>query len=258
MNTAVIVLRHAIGLLTRQPLKTLGVVAPALVLMAGVTGVAAIALPELLTINPSDPDWAGLGSGRLASVLIATFIVGYALMAILWHRHTLGSARAPLPLNPALVWSYLWRILTLGAIQLILSVAFSIPLLISGQNADLGADGPSVVSILLTALLSQFVVMWLLLRLSLILPAAAVGRPIKMALSWRYTRPLSRPMWGIAGFLAVIGTAITFFFAMVGNVNPNYMLALALPLHIIEGLLIFSVLTTLYARQIQKVDLSPL
>ncbi|WP_299023894.1 hypothetical protein [uncultured Sulfitobacter sp.] len=254
MNTALALLRHALGLLTEAPLKTLAVVAPALVLMCGVGAITALTAPELLALDPTNPDLQSIKSVRLSAILLGTFILSYALMAILWHRHTLGSIRKPQPMTAPLIGGYLWRVVALALIQLVAGLALVIPLLIASQSGTAGARPPALPSMMLTTFITQLLLLWLSLRLSLILPAAALGRPISMRVSWQHTLPLTRPLWGVAAVLALVNTALTGLTTLFDLSRPVHALVLELPIYIIEGLLIFSVLTTLYARQIQKTD----
>jgi hypothetical protein len=255
VNTAISLLRHAFGLLTRKPLKTLWVLAPALILMCGV-GVMTIAMaPELLLINPTAPDLRELRGGSAALGLIMAFIFSYAFMAILWHRYTLSDEGAPQPMGLGLLIGYLWRVLALALIQLTVSLAMVIPLILASNSGTATGGGASLWSMLLTTFVTQTVLLWLSLRLSLILPAAAMGRPIRMRLSWQHTNALSRPLWGVAAVLAAINTGLSVLVRAIDLDSPGQILALELPIYIFEGLLIFSVLTTLYARQIQQVRL---
>lgn len=250
VNTALKLLKHAIGLLTRHPLVTARVIAPAVVLMAGVGVLMALFAPEMLLISTSNLEIGGSAIRLLPVALLTVFILSYALMAILWHRHTLSAGHAPEPMTAQLLLGYLWRVAVLAMIQLAVSLVLVMPLLMAEQSAT--ADAPSIYSILLTTFATQLVLVWLSLRLSLILPAAALGRPISLKHSWEQTLGLSRPLWGVAAILAVTNTVLSGLVTLFGPLGPGGALALELPLYVIEGLLIFSVLTTLYAQLIQK------
>ncbi len=251
MNTTLSLIRHAVGLLTRRPLETLRVVAPALVLMAGTGIIAAFAAPELLLVNAANPDLAQITVGAVSVALVFIFVLSYALMAILWHRHTLCADRAPQPMSMPLMLGYLWRVGLLAMIQLAAGLILVVPLMMATQGNDFG-DGPSLQSVLLTTFVTQIVLLWLSLRLSLILPAAALGRPISITHSWRYTIRMARPLWGVAAVLALVNTTLGGVLTLLAPSSPGPALALELPIYVIEGLLIFSVLTTLYAQLIQK------
>lgn len=257
MNIAIKLLRHAVGLLTHHPLKTVTVVAPALLLMGGVGLIAALAVPEVLLVTATNPDLNALQPGILTLVLFVAFVLSYALMAILWHRHTLSDSGRPHPITVRLVGGYLWRVAALALIQLAISLALVVPLIFASHSGNVGNGGPTPSSILLTTYIIQVLVLWLSLRLSLILPAAAIGQPISLRLSWQYTQPLSRPLWAVAAVLALVKTLTAGLLTLAGTSSPFRMLMLDLPVYILEGLLIFSVLTTLYAYQVQKVKLTP-
>lgn len=246
--TALSLLRHAIGLLTRQPLKTVTVIGPALVLMIGLSLMIALTAPDILNtantddINTVPSNW----------ILLAALTFSYSLMAILWHRHTLSTLQAPMPLTVSLVLSYLWRVVMLTAVQLAVSLVMVIPLILSSQNGGPDSTGPALISVILTSFMTHLVLVWLSLRLSLILPAAAIGSPIGMLDSWRYTFTLARPLWGIAALLAVFNTVLMGLVIRYDLTQPHHTLIIELPVYVFEGMLIFSILTTLYARQVHN------
>ncbi len=251
VNTATTLMTRAVHLLVEKPLKTLGVVAPALVLMTGVGLITLMAAPELLMLDHVAPDLSQIRGGGLALMLLTGFILSYALMAILWHRYTLRDARGPAPLGPLLIFGYVWRVLALAVIQLAASLLLVVPLILASQSSTSASDGPGLFSVMLSTFVTQMILLWLSLRLSLILPAAAIGRPIAMRTSWRHTRPVSGALWGVAVALAAFNTLLTGVTTLLNLDSPAQMLALELPFYVVEGLLIFSVLTTLYAQQIQ-------
>ncbi|MEQ6203569.1 hypothetical protein ABMC88_11000 [Sulfitobacter sp. HNIBRBA2951] len=252
MITARSLLQNAILLLTRNPKKTVTVVAPALVLMLGVGILTALLAPDVLAANANTSDFSFLADGPVPLLLVAGFVLSYALMAILWHRHTLADRPARRPMSAMLVMGYLWRVLALALIQLVASLAIIMPLLIVTETGDGAARPPALVSILITTFTTQIILLWFSLRLSLILPAAALGKPMPLAHSWRHTDTIARPLWGVAAALALVNTGFTAITTFIQPTAPSYAVAVELPIHIIEGLLIFSVLTTLYSILVQK------
>ncbi len=251
-------LMQATRLLTQDPVKTLVVVGPAALVMVAVCAMTMMLAPELLSVGANVVAPADLPLNGITALLVMTFIFSYALMAILWHRHTLGDTHTSQPMSVPLVLGYLWRVLILALIQLFISLVFVVPLILSNQNGGSTADAPSLISILITTFLSQLFLVWLSLRLSLILPAAAIGRPMRMTHSWNYTRPLAGPLWGVAAVLALFNTALTAAITHLGLKTPIFLLMFELPVYILEGLLIFSILTTIYARQIKHNPPSPI
>jgi hypothetical protein len=255
VNTTLSLLSHAFGLLAREPMKTISVVAPALVLMMGIGIITALTAPELLALDPAKPDLQSIKSVKLSIILLCTFVLSYALMAILWHRHTLSGTREPQPMCTRLVCGYLWRVMALALIQLAAGLALVVPLLLANHAGAGANEAPTIPAMMLTTFVTQLLILWFSLRLSLILPAAALGRPISMMRSWEYTEQLARALWGVAAVLAIINTTLTAVTALFDLARPMQALLLELPIYIIEGLLVFSVLTTLYSKQIQKDEL---
>lgn len=252
MMTALTLLKHAFHLLTRSPLKTLEVVAPALVLMGAVGALASVVAPGLLSEGPSRGDLNSFRAAVRTLGIGLAFVFSYALMAILWHRHTLADTRTPRRMSVSLLMGYLWRVIALSLIQLAASLVMVVPLVIFSRTAQGAEATPALASMLLSTFVTQLVLLWLSLRLSLILPAAALGQPIRMTQSWQYTESIARPLWGVAAALALANTLFTGFVTAIDFANPGYRLALELPISVLEGLLIFSVLTALYSTQTSK------
>ncbi|MEH6644102.1 hypothetical protein [Sulfitobacter sp.] len=247
MITTLNLLQKAIGLLTQHPVKTVTVIAPALILMAVVGFTAAIVAPGFLTSGPQDTGLAGP-----SLVVLAAFVLSYAMMAILWHRYTLHDMGEQQPMTFKLVIGYMWRVLALTAIQISVNFALIIPLILYIRSSDTNDAAPALASILLSTFVTQLVLLWLSLRLSLILPAAALGKPISMVESWRYTDNVSRTLWGVAAAIALANTLVTSFIALIDLDSASYRLVIEMTAYIIQGLLIFSVLTTLYSLQTRK------
>lgn len=247
MITTLNLLQRAVGLLTKHPLRTVTVLAPALVLMAIVGFAAAIIAPGFLTSGAQ-----GTAAGGSSLVVLTAFVLSYAMMAILWHRHTLHDMGEQRPMTVRLVFGYIWRALALTAIQIAVNFALIIPLILSIRSNDADTAAPALVSILLSTFITQLFLLWLSLRLSLILPAAALGKPISMAKSWRYTVSVSRPLWGVAAVLALANTLATSFITLIDLDSSGHQLAIEMTIYIVQGLLIFSVLTTLYSLQARQ------
>jgi hypothetical protein len=248
--TALNLLGQAVRLLVQNPLKTLKVVGPAVALLLLVSVLIALAAPELLTIGTAGFDQDAMTFGWRAGGLLAVFIVSYALMAILWHRFTLGHGTHAKPVSLPLLFGYLWRVGALALIQITVSLAVIVPLVIASQTAD--GDRPAVLSVLIATFMSQLLLVWLSLRLSLILPATAIGAPIRMRQSWDYTYSIARPLWSVAAALALINTSLRALVAFLDLENPLFVVALELPIYVIKGLLVLSILTTLYEWQVRK------
>lgn len=246
MLTAATLLQQAIRLLTRSPLTTLTVLMPALIMMSAVGIIAAFATPGILLASPAGPILNSIESGLKAAGVIAAFILSYAAMAILWHRHTLRDTCTISPISFALLRGYVWRVLALALIQLAASLALVTPLVLFSNSVNGGTGTPSPSSIIFSTFIIQLTLIWLSLRLSLILPSAALGKPISMAESWQQTKAMSRTLWSVAAVLAAVNTCFAGLTSLLAPTSPPQRLLIEMPVLIFEGLLIFSVLTTLY------------
>lgn len=249
MKEAVLIIAHALRILLGKPLVTLRVIAPALIVL-GATGLLALFVaPNMLLIDHLRSSAHPLSSPVLTIAISLIFVIGYGLLAILWHRHVLR-ASAHARLSPLLFGRYMMRVLFLGLIQLSVSVTLVLPLLFAeGTGAR-----PSFLAILMVTFLAQLLMLWVSLRFSLILPAAALGRPMSLIQSWRHTDDLARTLWGVAAILAAVNTGISAMLDLTNTQAPIWALILQLPLYILQGLLIFGVLTTLYAFLIDSSD----
>lgn len=247
MHTAAAIVRHALQMLLQDPRITLRVISPALILLAGVGITTFLAAPSLLTMR-HEPVTA---DSLLVAPLILGFMAGYGLMAMLWHRHALHDADVR-PFGLRLFVRYMGRVLLLGIIQLGFSIAIVIPLLLGASFGQNEGPGPSVFAILMTTFLTQLLLIWVSLRLSLILPAAALGAPLAIAESWRKTAALTRPLWGVAAILAGFNTVLTVLIGLIDMRTPLLALIVELPIYVLQGMLIFGILTTLYAHLVQN------
>lgn len=252
MRSAVLLFTQAVALLLARPGVTLRAIWPALVLILIVVMAALITAPEMLTRAPISPVGVGVTSPTRASALLVAIAIGYAALAILWHRHALTTRRAPAPLTPGLFLGFLWRVALLAAIQLAAGMALVTPMLVWLQSIAGARISPALSSVFLTTFVTTTVLLWLSLRLSLILPAAALGRPISLTKSWLHTRRMSRTIWGLAALLALMNGGFTLAFSLWGASHPAIIALIETPTQLFQALLACSVLTILYARQIQK------
>lgn len=253
MGSAIAILMQALRSLLQSPATTLRVILPALVLLGGVGVLMLTVAPDLLRfgfVQDGAPFWPQGGSGLIWAGLIILAVCGYALMAILWHRHGLSEGDVGWP-PVRIVFGYLWRVLLISLIQVLISIVLVIPLLISIASATPDAGQPSLPAMLLTTFMTGLLLIWLSLRLSLVLPAAALGQRMGFGESWSITAPLVRPLWGVATLLAALNTLLSGLLGLIGSTTPALTLLVEAPVYVAQGLLIFSVLTTLYAFLVQ-------
>ncbi|KIN73097.1 hypothetical protein [Sulfitobacter guttiformis] len=252
MLTTLSLLRHTFRLLLKEPLKTLQVVGPALLVLIVISIIASVTSPEIAI---GSFEGSRMNAVPLNWIFLTAVVLGYSMMAIAWHRHTLRNTETPRPLTVPLVLGYLWRIVILTTVQITIYVVLMTPLMVSNHSASALNAEPGYISVLMTGFVAELSLIWLSLRLSLILPAAAVGHPMCLTDSWRFTAPVSSQLMGVAAILALVSGVQTAASAHFDLTQPRHLLLLDLPSFVIEGLLIFSLLTILYAALVHKAPL---
>lgn len=241
-------MRQAIGMLTAAPLTALRVIAPALAILILVSLFTLITAPYLIKMSAGalgPQSWPDSASFTLAIPIMVMFLLGYGGMAILWHRHTLSPAH-PKPLGAGLIAGYILRVLILGAIQLAFLILLVSPLLMSAVFSETPGPAPSSIAKLMANFLTGMVLIWVSLRLSMVLPAAALGEKMGFVQSWRNTGALSSSLWGVAAMLTVINISVSLLADVIDAQTAIGAVMLLLPIYLVQGLLIFSVLTVIY------------
>ena len=256
MNTALAILAHAMRMLVFETSTTLKVLAPALTLVLGCSIGIGFLTPDIVTLLESDPDdmiVPTTGSAALFAMLGLVGLCGYALMAILWHRHVLlNGAERPDELRPdmSIFFSYIWRAIVVGCVQLVAAVPVTLAMGVLG--AALVQDNPQGIATTIIGLFGGLIFIWIALRFSVVLPAAALAQRMSIGDSWRLTVPVSGTLWGVAALL----TGLNMFIYLVADalVPDQGMIALVVQtvIFIVEGLIFVSVLTTLYGHLVEK------
>jgi len=118
-----------------------------------------------------------------------------------------------------------------------------------------GLTGSSPAALLLIGLVAGVAFLWLALRLSLVLPAAALGHVMSVRESWRATEPLAGTLWALAVLLAVVNTLLGVIASMLPPADPGLRLMLDSAIYLIEGLVFVSMLTTLYGHLVEGREL---
>ncbi|MGE4327395.1 MAG: hypothetical protein AB7E21_15035 [Pseudodonghicola sp.] len=215
--------------------------------------IAMIILGLLLT--PTTPEAIAAEAEPLSPVLwIALQLLGSVAtlwVAVAWHRYVL-LAEYPGSVLPRFhggrVLAYFGWSLVLGV------VLFALPgavIALLAWTATGGVIKEPSAGVILPIVLAALVLVWVLARLSLVLPAAAIGERLGLRDSWQATRPIA---------LGIIGLfALTFGFAMllmVGVMLAYYALPLAGQIAAavfqwIMTLLQLSILTTLYGVYVE-------
>lgn len=184
--------------------------------------------------------------GYLPALAISAFVFCMiaAWVAMSWHRHILlkENAVAVLPKNNSSAFDGYFDVVmnfALLAFVVFLMIKFlMVPLV---PVLGLGGPGGEVVSIMINALLVSIV-----LRHGLVLPAAAIGRPMDMGESWRATSGYSGPIYTVA-------LVITLVAELVGLLPGANIAAIALQITAWWAglILVVGVLTVLYGVRVQ-------
>jgi len=254
MIQATALFTHALNMLFYTPTITLRVILPAVLWVMGAAAVAGVLAGDALgAMDQTLENAAPPPMGQLL-ILIAcglAGILGYALMAILWHRYVLlNHDKTELRPDAGLFGAYVWRAIVLGFAQFLAAIPIGLAMLLLG-----GLAGSSPSALVLIGLAAGVAFLWVALRLSLVLPAAALGRVMSVRDSWRATEPLGGTLWALAVLLAVVNTLLGVIASMMPSADPGLRLMLDSLLYLIEGLVFVSMLTTLYGHLIEGREL---
>ncbi|MGC1494249.1 MAG: hypothetical protein WA790_00460 [Sulfitobacter sp.] len=257
MNDAMAILAHALRMLVHEPGTTFRVITPALLLVLG-SAIAAVvfasdaivalqAASETMVLPPASSILLLFGLGLAG-------LFGYALMAILWHRHVLlnGDARdSDLRPNSGVILGYIWRAIILGFVQFLVAIPIGMAIAILGGIGAAFSGGVNVILFTIVGVAAGVVFIWVALRLSVVLPAASLGNIMRIGESWQVTAPAANALWGVAVLLAVINTILTFISTAIMPGDLGFSLVFQTVIYIIEGLVFVSVLTTLYGHLVE-------
>lgn len=233
------ILRHAIAMVWRNLGAALRVSVVPLLL-------------ELLASAPSlglfGADSARLGGWALIPLLAA--LLAFAWTAVAWHRFILLEERPGLvpPIHLPLILAYTGRLILLGLVVIVAAMIVAIPLLlavavlgIEGADVRSGAGFPAVI------LVATILLGWFATRLSLSLPAGAVGRPMHFRESWRKTSSTSGAILVTAVALPLLDALLSL--SLVRGLEPGPVASI---LYILgrQAIALFglSILTTLYGH----------
>lgn len=214
--------------------------------------VASVAMAWFLTSNAefladdSAGDLAGF-NGLSLVVFLVVGAVAYLWIAVAWHRYVLlreeGAGWVP-TFHGDRILGYLWRGILLGLVMIIPAVVVAI---IVGLLAASGSFSLVVVG----SVVATFVLAVIAYRLSPVLPAVALGEPLRMKEAWDKTRGAG---WDIA-LLALITAVINALVQVVGEMGGNPGAPLAVIYMVVTGWLQFmvglSILTTIYGHYVE-------
>ncbi|WP_146636296.1 hypothetical protein [Nioella nitratireducens] len=205
------------------------------------------------TMDPATMPNVNAGTAFL--VVLAGIVVSavtYCWAAVGWHRFILleeyGNGILPQWHGP-LVMSYIGRAILIGI------VVFLIALLSMFALGMVMFAVRSMVLLTLVAAAWTMGLSWVITRIGLILPAAALGRPMTIRESWEATKPVSGDLLVPLFFIAVAVTVANQIVAALFAGSALAMIPLAI-LYWLQVLLNLSLMTTLFGTQIEGRQLS--
>jgi len=133
-----------------------------------------------------------------------------------------------------------------GCLQFI--AALPVYLLMGGLLASVSPDATNSMMETVLSLLVSWLLIWIALRFSVVLPAAALGRRMSVNQSWTLTKPVARELWGVALLLMGLNLLIYEVAHIALPDTGALTLVLNTALFILKGLVFVSVLTTLYGH----------
>ncbi len=245
------ILGRSFRLIFAEPGRTLKVIAPGVALVAVAT---AFLFGSLANMSDNDLTPPEPVSWPLVVVAIIVGLLGAMVFAIFWHRHALleGDQREDV-MRPtsAIYGAYFKCALIVGFVFFVVALLGSIAtgFVVAILAAATGPVG-AVISIILFLVLA-IVLSWVLLRISLILPAAATGHIMTYSESWEATRASSRDIFWTAVLLGVINVVLEQLAQGLILAVPNLAIFFAVLQGLLQSLIYVSVLSTLYGHLVQ-------
>lgn len=255
MSDALAILTHALRMLLFDVSRTIRLLLPT-ILMVMVSGIilSSFAYDTIFALDDTTltPPPAAGQNLLLFAVFGVIALLSYALMAVLWHRHVLiNGAERP---DARLYFGYIWRAVVVGAFQVLAAIPVMAAIGMAGLAVGTGFGSASATDAVATLLgfVGTVVLLWIGLRVSLVLPAAALGQTLSIRESWDTTQRISTPLWGVGLLLTGINTALYYVTAPLLVGDSYLVFGLQTALFIAEGLVFISVLTTLYGYLIEN------
>ncbi len=255
MNNALAILGHALRMLSHEPATTIRVIAPALMVVMAATVAALLVVPDLLLMFTAPPDTYAVPQGSSVLILLIlglAGLVGYALMAILWHRHVLlngTSGHSDLRSGYGVIMGYMWRATIVALVQFVVAIPIGIAMAVLASVGTALTGGVAFLFVIGVA--AGLVFIWVALRLSLVLPAASLGNIMRIGESWEATAPAAQTLWGVAALLALINMVISLVSGAILPDSFAISMIVQTVIFIVEGLVFVSVLTTLYGHLVE-------
>lgn len=189
-----------------------------------------------------------LGLAVIAALIAVIF--ASAWVAIAWHRFVLAEETPSLlpPIPRSALGGYVWRSFTLGLMMVVIALPLSG---MGGMVLTLTGLAGLILAELLVAFVVATALSYLWLRMAIVLPAVAMGRPLTLTQAWAAGAPHAAEILKAAAILVGLNLVITRMLELIAF--PGWVDLIAqLGLSWITIMAGTSILTTLYGVLIEK------
>jgi hypothetical protein len=176
--------------------------------------VAIFAFAIIAALGASAEDLIAVAQGGTPSsalslailILLLGFVFVSAWIAVAWHRLILLEEYPGI--LPAIagrpIWSYAGRSVLIGFLTLLAMIPAAI---LIGLASEMLGPGQPIVGLLAGFLLGTFL-SFIWLRLAIVLPATALGRPLTISAAWAATAPLSNAILTASAILVGLNVGV--------------------------------------------------
>lgn len=196
-----------------------------------------------------------MASWSLVPLLVLAFCSLW--VAVAWHRYVLLD-EMPGPVLPVFegsrIFAYLGKSIILGLLTAVIAFAVFIPVgfLVAGFASANPSSIVTQILVLLPVLLAYFVIAVMVYRFSLILPASAVNKPIRLGEAWAATSGGGGTIFQLAFVSAICVVGLEFIGDRLFAANPWIGLVWQLLSGWLQLLVGVSIITTLYGHFVEK------
>jgi len=210
-----------------------------------------VALATLLT-----PNLNALTSMSVASLILGLIAAVAAFwIAVGWHRYILLDETTETivpPFRGDRILAYFGNSLLVGLIAFGIGLVVFIPLgIVAGVTA--GGGGTPFFVLMLVPLIAYFIITAICYRISLILPASAIGKPITLSQAWAATSGANGTIFALA-FVSVVCVLLLTLPGLWIRSNLGVLPAFIWQTVVgwVELMVGISIITTLYGHYIEK------